>query len=689
MRLDSENLEKLKKLAEKITKKQISLVLAGTVAVTTPIVLLATRKKQKQTLYLMEIKNEDRLKIYNKNKDKVKIKIDVTKDMYVITDKEEKSNLYESYILNTKGEMQKCYLHERFIDFSETLDEINVPEDISYKTELDIVTPKDGSWLRKNKKVDKNTDNAKLLQAGTYVIASEIDSTSKDNDYFWKEVISVDINNKSFYSGYMIDGYLMNSNFEKAQGVRFETNLSKDGYLNVRELPSLNSNIITQLHENEEVVLIPNLPSTTADNIDWFYVAYKNENKKLCLGYCAATEYTKDGKEIKYLKESDTSFLTDKKYLKKKIDFSKEEPEEVLEKVVTINGEAEHLNMRENPGLDSKIIHYLDEGTHVYTTKTEEKNTIILNGYHWVRICLSDGTEGYVADEYLKNNTLKKEEKASVKTGSSNAYYFGNIKINGYFGIDINNTANPTIFEKTITTKNTYHDEYPKMTENRKIDFAVIKLGATANGRGPFQIIQNDATLNNVDALSTICENNKLPYGLYYYSQATTKEVADVEVDGIINMLEKINTKSKKYMMLPLYLDIECYGYEYGESYNARVLTNAIEKGKSSQTEILNYVMNKLREKSGLEVCLYTDYNTINTTVNFNEIEEINKKNCWIVETTETHSNNLKSHDPSIYEYMRMRQTEIDTNIYIEQTGEAIMTDFDIMDEECFEKYVK
>ena len=276
MRIDSENLEKLQKLAQKITKKQISLVLAGTVLVTTPIVLLTNKKKNKtQTLYLMEMKNEDRLKIYNKEKEKEQIKIDVTEDMFVITDKEKKSDLYKSYIVNSKGEMQKCYLTSRCIDFSETLDEINLPKDIAYKSELDIVTPKDGSWLRKNKKIDRDTENAKLLTPGTYVIASAIDSTSKDNDYFWKETISVDIENKTFYSGYMVDGYLMNSNFEKAQGIKFKTDLVKDGYLNIRDLPSLNSNIINQLHENDEVVLIPNLPSTSADNIDWFYVAYK------------------------------------------------------------------------------------------------------------------------------------------------------------------------------------------------------------------------------------------------------------------------------------------------------------------------------------------------------------------------------------------------------------------------------
>jgi hypothetical protein len=693
MRIDNENLEKIK-LAQKITKKQISLVLAGTVLVTTPIVILTNKKKNKnQTLYLMEIKNEDSFAIYNKYKEKEQIKIDVTEDMYVITDQKKEFNLYESYIVNNKGEMQKCYLTGEYIDFSETLDEINLPKDIAYKSELDIVTPKDGAWLRKNKKIDKNTDNAKLLTTGTYVIASAISSTTKDNDYFWKETISVDIDNRSFYSGYMVDGYLMDSNFEKAQGIKFKTDLAKDGYLNIRELPSINGNILNQLHENEEVVLIPNLPSTQADNIDWFYIAYKNESDKTCFGYCAATEYKHEGKEIKYLKESDTSFLTDEKYKKKRIDFSKYDNEKMIEKIVNINGEAEHLNMRERPGTDSNIIHYLDEGTYLYTYKSDLEKTVSKDGFNWIKVYLVDGTEGYVADNYLKdyNENIANEvnRKYENQSENTNTYNFNNVQVNGYFGIDINNTADPSVFEKTITNDNYYEDDYPLMSQNRKIDFAVIKLGATANGRGPFQVIKNDAILSNINALTNVCEKNGIPYGMYYYSQATTKEEADCEVKEIISMLEKLGIKSKNYMKLPLYIDIECYGYEYGESYNARVLTNAIEKGKSFQTEILNYTMNGLREKTGMEVCLYTDYNTLNTTIDFKEIIEINKKNCWIVETTKTHSDNLKSYDSSLYEYMKMRQTEIDTNIYIEETGDSIMTDFDIIDEEYFNRHIR
>ena len=687
MRWDSENLERLKILAQRITKKQISIALAGTVLATTPIVLLTKKKDKKRTLYLMEIRHEERLKIYNKNKDEKDIIIDKTEDMYAITELDNQKDLYKVYLVNSKGEMQKCYVKSRNIDFSEKLDEINVPNDIDYKSELDMVTPKDGAWLRKNKTVDTDTENAKLLQAGTYVIASEIDSTSKDNDYYWKTAISVDTENKSFYSGHMVTGYLMNSNFAKSEGVRFKTYLEKDGYLNIRELPSLNSNIINQLHKNDEVVLIPNLPTTTAENIDWFYVAYKNESGKTCLGYCAATEY-RNGKEIKYLKESDTSFLTDKKYAKKRIDFSKLEEEKMIEKVVSLNGVAEHLNMREEAGTDNKIIHYLDEGTCVYIKETDLEKTKMKDGFNWVKVYLIDGTEGYVADEYLKDRK-KEKVKATDQPTDSKKYQFGNLEINGYFGIDINNTANQATFEKTITNNNRYEDDYPKMNENRKIDFAVIKLGATAFGNGPFNPIKDDNVLANVNALTDVCERNKLPYGLYYYSQAITKEEADQEVDTIIEELEKIGIKSKQYMKLPLYIDIECYGYDYGQSYNTRALTNAIENGKSAQTQILNYVMNRLREKTGMEVCLYTDYNTINTTISFNEIEEQNKKNCWIVETSQTHSNNLQAHDPSIQEYMKMRQTEIDRGILIEETGATIGVDFDVMDEEYYNQHTR
>ena len=698
MIINEENLKRLEELAKKITKKQISIVLAGTVAITTPVILLKHKKNNKQTLYLMEMKNEENLSLYTKHKNDLKPEIAITNDMYVITDKEETfiNNLYKSYIVNNKGEMQECYLKGKNIDFDIILDEINLPEDIKYERELDIVTPKDGSWMRKNKIIDRNTDNARLMKSGEYVIASAIGSTSKENDYYWKETICVDIDNKSFYSGYMVDGYLMNSDFKEAQGIKFETN----GELNIRDIPSVNGNILSQLDKNQEVVLIPNLPSTTADNIDWFYVAYKNKNEKINFGYCAATEYGIDGTTIKYLKEIDNSFLKEKKYSKKRIDFSKynDNKEKMIGKIVNLHGEAEHLKLRKKPGLDEKIVHYLDEGTYLYTYSSELEKKVSKDGYDWTKVYLIDGTEGYVAMKYIKdyeeniNNEINNEINSDyqIQSENTNTYNFNNVHVNGYFGIDVNNTTDPSVFEKTITNNNYYEDDYPQMSQNRKIDFAIIKIGATADGSGPFQIInEGEYILENINSLINVCEKNRTPYGLYYYTQATTKEEADCEVDAIVNLLATLGIKSKNYIKLPLYMDIEQEDTYDNIPYDTRAKTSALINGKSYQTEILNYVMNKVREKTGMEVCLYTDHNTMDTTINFDELDEINKTNCWIVEVSEKHSNNLMTNEPSVYNYINMRQTEINRSIYIEETGDLISTDFDIMNEEYFNKHVR
>ena len=81
-------------------------------------------------------------------------------------------------------------------------------------------------------------------------------------------------------------------------------------------------------------------------------------------------------------------------------------------------------------------------------------------------------------------------------------------------------------------------------------------------------------------------------------------------------------------MKLPLYIDMEDMGYQSGCSYNTRIKTNAQIYGKQAQTNILNYIMNKLKEKTSLNICFYTDYNTLTSSIDFNEIEEQNKEKC-------------------------------------------------------------
>ena len=87
-----------------------------------------------------------------------------------------------------------------------------------------------------------------------------------------------------------------------------------------------------------------------------------------------------------------------------------------------------------------------------------------------------------------------------------------------------------------------------------------------------------------------------------------------------------------------------------------------------------------------MEICLYTDGNTLESTINFDELSEMNKINCWIVESTQDHTNIL---DPEIMEYAKTRQTSLDRQIKINESNETINVDFDIMEEEFYKSRTK
>ena len=364
------------------------------------------------------------------------------------------------------------------------------------------------------------------------------------------------------------------------------------------------------------------------------------------------------------------------------MDFTEYNNDKMIEKVVDITStNVDKLKLRQEPGLESDIIYYLENNTYLYTYESNTKETIEKDGYNWLKVYLINGTEGYVADKYLKDYNYQKT------TNMPYTYQFQNDQIKGYFGIDVNSTTNATKFEKLLTNECTYTDDYPRMEQTRKVDFAMIKIGATANGNGPFQIIEKtEAQKKNLNSLINICEKTKTNFGLYYYSQATTEEEANEEIKTILKLIEQLGLNSKTKKTLPLYIDVEKVGRDKGVSYLTRIYKNAQENGKTEQTKITNYLMEELRKQTNMEICLYTDGNTLESTINFDELSEMNKINCWIVESTQDHTNIL---DPEIMEYAKTRQTSLDRQIKINESNETINVDFDIMEEEFYKSRTK
>lgn len=634
-----------------------------------------SKTKDKNQMYLMGL-SDRRFELLDKDGSKVPLEIDCTDEMYVATiecDYKDDS-IYEVVLCNQNGELQEGYLKGKDLEDTIVFDTEVISKEFCENLEVDVVSPKDGCWLRKEKTIDKNSSEAILLENGNNVLTNSTYYKVDDNEYAWKKVVRIDTINKKINTWYMVDGYIMNKNFEDAVGERYSVSVSDIG-LNVRSSASTaEDNVIAKLQAGEEVVLVPNIAAISSDNINWFYIGYKDEYGNINFGYCASSIDLGNGDEYSYLIKSD----------------KKENSNDLgmqIFKQVSLDGlsKGTTLKLRKEPGTDSKIEYELGNDYKIYTYENYLNNTIYKDGYTWLKVFLIDGTEGYVAAEYLKD--IEKENQDVIITSEGENLNFISGKMKGYFGLDVNNIVSTNAFETLASKAYNYYDDYPSMNSNKKIDFAIIKIGATGWGTLNENMCFVEEPNNNVE-LVNICEKNNIPYGLYYYSQCITMAEAEQEADRICSLINELDINSKQYNILPIYIDVECYGYADGQSLPGRVCVNAMNNSKSAQTSVVNYLMNLVREKTGLEVCLYTDNNTLDTTLNFSEFDEINKKNCWIVEVSEIHSNNLMNNHSEVYQYSKIRQSDVDRILPLEDNS-VISVDYDVIDSEYFKSLLK
>lgn len=632
---------------------------------------LGYESQKDKKIYLIGI-NKDKIELLDENGNIIPLKIDKTDHMFITAVEKFRADelIYEVTLSNSNGQMQKGYLKGKDIK-GEILDEEEVPNDFIKNLEVNVVATKDGCWLRENITVDRNTDDAYLIPNGMNVLSSSICYKVDDNEYSLKKAIYINPEDKSFKSGYMFDGYILCDDFEKANGDRYTVSVSDIG-LNIRSSATTEEdNIISNLPDGEEVILVPNIESISTDGINWFYDGYKDETGKLNFGYCASVVNLGNGEEYTHL-------------VKKKSDIKASEYDDLgkqIFKQVNLDDFSEDvtLKLRTDPGINSKIAYELYDECKVYTYEYYLNNLIPMDGHKWLKVFLVDGQTGYVASEYLEDIMVldtQGEEKENREEFMLNSGSF-----EGYFGVDVNNIVSPKTLEALITKKYNYVDDYPVMNTIQKVDFAIIKIGAS--GWGTDYLSFAEEPNNNVELVNT-CEKNNVPYGLYYFSQCTTFEEAGKEAERICSLVDELDINSKQLNLLPLYIDIECYGYADGMSYDTRVCRNASMNSKTNQTSVVNYLMNLVREKTGLEVCLYTDNNTLDTTLNFSELDESNKENCWIVEVSETHSINYHS---EVFAYSKIRQTDVDQTLFVGDN--SIGVDFDVMESSYYNKLLQ
>ena len=263
--------------------------------------------------------------------------------------------------------------------------------------------------------------------------------------------------------------------------------------------------------------------------------------------------------------------------------------------------------------------------------------------------------------KYLINKTANK-----INLGTANTMNFdGEGTLSGYFGIDVKNDTNLEDFKKLVTSNFNYgsvkFDVGRDLSQMTKPKFVIFKLGATYTSSlhdNAKLADDNYKCLNNVKDMVRVCENEKIPYGFYYYSQATSDIDVDMEAKYIKNALDHIEPST--YNVLPLSIDVEESIFSDGGEVPTRVAVNAQNSGVEHQTKIVNDLMNKVRDEPNLEVNTYLSRAGCNELIDHTKLDATNQKNCWIVDPSAAHANDFATNYKDVVDNTVMRQVALD-----------------------------
>ena len=430
--------------------------------------------------------------------------------------------------------------------------------------------------------------------------------------------------------------------------------------LKFRENPSLSGKILHELPRGTDVKLLGERQD--ADGYTWVKVEYSSgDSEEPTIGW-VAEEYLVETKPaiIKYVNSSEGYVNCRKDAGLKEDNIILEIPHGVAVQVLEENQEADnikwakvilegwvageylsttesnmirvvnspevgHLNFRENFGIeqDNKILE-IPHGTAVRVL--EENTQKGEDGYTWVRVSL----EGYVAESYLSKDKPETNRvnqngfsegigqsivgepiRGKLKYDPPVAYAAdGSIIPCGIPGIDTVMVTDAMSYQKLFTNgipdsmmaKGVSYDTSLFSSQNNQSQFAMIKIGASGYGAKGTKLSLIDC-IEKYKAQIEVCEKNKIPYGLYYYSTSISREEAEKEAQRIVDIINELKSDGtiKDYFVLGVSVDREVYDeadrqmvygggkYEYGSS------KNRIERVKNvteATAYMLNYILN-------------------------------------------------------------------------------------------------
>lgn len=709
-------------LGEKNKKVKTGVHKAEAVVLTMLIMGFMYSKNDKESddeLYLIKVDNCDSdVKLLDSDGNEINVNIKEGDMAIVDSKKTVKGKEYPIVLINSENQMIFGYIDGRYLEDKKILDSINseyfkIKKDNKDNKEnsnvdkyiISEVYPQDGVWLREGTTVDTTSKEALRLLQKTNIVTSSSHFTSKDNSYSWVKAIWV--NKGKFKTGFVASDYVLRKDYDSANCKKFVVSTVDNVPLKLRKEPGNMSddNVLWKIPSNSKIEVLYNIKPVRIDNIEWYYVAYKHDDV-IEYGYVSANVYNEDGTINMHNIVEDLS----------DVDSISASSQDDNYKMLHIDTSADgniNLKLRNAPGLKSSVISYIENGSSVFSYQSIIDNSLNsekVDGHTWIKVITLDGQVGYVAADYLteikekvksseSENTseevlkeeqavysevidetsedLENSEKSDTMTMSFSTTDGGNTNnVEGYFAIDIPDTFNVQLLEKILKENNSYDstlkdDGSYSLKTNAKPSAVIIKLGATGYGlsysAGNPCII--DSQYDNIRQLISVCEKYEVPYGFYYYSQALTKDEANKEIERISNKLDEFG--SLPYNKLPIYLDVE--SPENGRLYNYCVENNI------DTTDVVNYEMNTLREITGKEVAIYTDYHTLNKVIDFNKLEEQNKTNMWCVEVSPSHTDNVIGLD----KYVSMRQVALDRDF----NGSVV--DYDFISKDYFDSLMK
>lgn len=573
--------------------------------------------------------------------------------------------------ISDTGESLSGQVESRYLEPIKKVSRKKIEE---YDTVYSVI-PEMGVNIRSSAKIEDDNKIGSIKSGEQVLGATKL--LPEDNKFMWVPILYV--NEEGIVEGYIRSDLLEKqtsfkmdeleeSKEHEQEEVRIKmiVDTSKDSSvpLKLRSGKLLDSsNIIAEIPDGSSVYALSK-DTEEGDSIDWRRVEYTDEEGNVLTGWVC------------------NGFL--------------QEYNETIKVVDTSRVGRIPLNVRKEPDVNSKKIAEIENGTQIKVSEANIEERQSVGNHEWVKITLTDGTEGYIAYEYLKDKEMKKVVPSSeiVKEVIEKKSLAKNGRV---VGIDVAGGVSAAELKDLLTARggaikestsrivgytndgNAIYKDADTTDIAGKVNYVYIKLAASAYGDfgDKFTILLNDDYKEQAE----VCEKLGIPYGFYYYSTARNKNEAKKEADFIKKEIDSL--ESRDYNLLPVALDYELSTGTGDRQYGLEL------------SDVKAYLANLVEPEFGKTI-LYGGARSISPTSSERivNIDNYNKKlqsgDCVVWLATPRKSEGYVMQDSTQTAYNAIVQQ---TPIYIEQTlldakVGGINIDIDVMDESIYDQMI-